>query len=233
MLNLFQGAGRRSLDKMEILKSQKHVFWEALIVAVFIFGVGIILGFWLENLRTNEIFEMYAQSELELLDAKLQSDILELDVDCKELEKRNVEFADQIYFESVYLKKYEDSSRLSDDIILQHKKYDLLRTMLWMNSMKIKQKCKSDYVNIVYFYQYKEPSLDQETKQNSFSKVLEEVKEKRGNEVILIPIAADLDIKSLNVLKARYNISKLPAILIDEKIKIEELKTAEEIERLL
>jgi len=211
--------------------SQKHVFWEALVIAVFVFGVGLLFGLWVENMRTDDIIEMYSQSDLSLLDLKLQTDILDLEISCKNLIKSNIEFADQIYFESVYLRKYEDSNTLSSSIILQHKKYDLLRTMLWINSIKIKEKCDADYVNVVYFYQYDDPSLEQKARQSVFSKVLEEVKNRQGDKIILIPIAADLEIKSLELLKSQYNITKFPSILLDEKIKITEIEDIADVEK--
>ena len=58
---------------MNKMNSQKSTFWQALIITVLIFGVGVFLGVVLENWRTSKISDLYQKSELDLLDIKLQS----------------------------------------------------------------------------------------------------------------------------------------------------------------
>ena len=60
-----------------------------------------------------------------------------------------------------------------------------------------------------------------------------ELKEKYGNEIILIPISGDNDLPSIDLLIKKYNITELPVILIDEEIKITELDSIKEIEKYL
>jgi len=99
--------------------------------------------------------------------------------------------------------------------------------------MRIKEKCNSDYHNVVYFYQYDNPSIEQKSKQRFFSKLLSQIKEKFGNSIMLIPIAADNDISSINLLLDKYGIEELPVLLIDEDIKITDLESMEDIEKYL
>jgi hypothetical protein len=222
------------MNKKAFLHSQKHVFWQAFFLAGIIFGIGILLGFTLESWRINRIENFYIHSETQLLDVKIQQEMFSAKkIDCKSAISQNIKFADDIFNEAKILERYEKASRLSDRIIFQHKKYDLLRTLLWINSMKIKDECNASYHNILYFYQYNDASIDKKAKQRVFSKILGELKEKRGSEVLLIPIAADNNLNSINLLLETYGIDELPLILIDEKIKITELKTVEEIDELI
>ena len=219
-----------------MFQSQKNVFWQALLITILIFSIGVISGVILENWRANRINYLYSISELELLDIKLQNDIYSsYNFDCKEAIKENIKFADKIYEEAKLLGRYEKASRLTDTIIFQHKKYDLLRIMLLLNSIKIKNKCNASYYNLVYFYQFNNPSLDTEAKEDVFSNLLAEIKNKKGDKVLLIPIAADNNITSVNILMNEYNISKneLPVILINEKIKLNNLVNIEDIEKYI
>jgi len=219
-----------------MFNSQKNVFWQALLLTIFIFSIGILLGFSLENWRTSQISSLYQQSELELLDIKIQSEIyLSYDIDCNTAISENINFADRIYNEAKVLQKYEDSNRLTDSITLQHKKYDLLRTQFWLNSIKIKEKCNASYQNIVYLYDYNNPSLEIKAKQQVFSNLLGEIKYDKKDEIMLIPIAGDNNLSSVNLLMEKYNIKQenLPIVLIDEKIKIYDLETKEQIEKFL
>lgn len=217
-----------------ILKSQKHVFWQALILTVFFFSVGVLIGFLIESNRTKDILETYQQLEVDMLDIKIQSELFSLgDLNCQNAVEENVEFADRVYHEAKKLDRYGDSSRFTKGILLQHKKYDLLRTLLWLNSMKIKEKCNSDFNILVYFYDYDEPELEINSRQKVFSGILGELKERHGSDIILIPIAGDLELSSVRMMIEKYDVSVLPTILINEEIKIEDVNNIEDIEEHL
>jgi len=219
-----------------MLNSSKNAFWEALVMAVFVFSFGILLGFLLENSRTSKISDMYEQSNLDLLDVRIQNDIFSLsDVDCGILALENTRFADRIYGEAKLLDKYEISNKVSDSIALQHKKYDLMRALLWVNSIKLREKCNSSVHDVVYLYDYNNPSLEAKAKQNVFSKMLGEVKSDVGGNVVLIPLSGDNGIFSVSLLMNLYGVSEqdLPVILIDEKVKITGVVGKDEILKYL
>ena len=215
--------------------SQKHVFWQALLITILIFGIGVVVGVLLENMRIGKVEAMFESSEINLVDVRLQSEIYASgDFDCESAVKENTKFADKIFEEAKVLSRYEEASRLkTEDLAIWHKKYDLLRTTLFLNSLKIKEKCESSYSNVVYFYNYANPSLDTRAKQNVFSRILGELKKKKGDEILLIPIAGNNNVTAVNLLLDKYDIDEedLPVIVIDEKIKLRELETVKEIEK--
>jgi len=213
------------------MTNQKYVFLQALILTIIVFNIGIFFGYQLESSRVDRINDWYLQSEIELLDQRIQKDSFEfLELNCDAMVEENINFADRIYEDALVIEKYEEANRINNDIILQHKRYDLLRTLFWINSMKIKEKCNSDYHNLVYFYQYNDVSIEKKAKQNVFSNLLFQLKEEKKGEIMLIPIAADnKDIGSINLLLDKYGITELPTILIDEKIKLTDIGSVEEI----
>ncbi len=216
--------------------SQKSVFWQAFISAAFVFGLGILIGYMIENYRTSKMSDIFAQSELDLLDARTQNEIYKLEqIDCNSAINENIKFADRVYEEAKLLDKYKQANKMTETIVREHKKYDMLRTLFWLNSVSIKQRCNATYHNIVYLYQFKNPRLDQKAKQSVMSNILKELKEKEGNSIMLIPIAADNNITSVDLLLSIHKIDKenLPVILIDEKIKIYDIETVEQIEQQL
>jgi len=216
------------------MKNQKYIFLYALILTIIVFNIGIYMGYKLESSRIDKINDMYLEAEMELLDQRIQKDTLDvINLDCDLLVQENIQFADRIFEEALLIKKYEDANKMNDKIKFQHKRFDLLRTLFWINSMRIKEKCNSDYHNLVYIYDYNNPSIKQNARQKFFSKVLGELKEKFGDKIMLIPIAGDNNIPSINLLMKKYEINELPTILIDENIKITELETMEDIEQYL
>ena len=217
-----------------MIKNQKYIFLYALIITFVVFNLGIFMGYMLESSRLDKINTLYSNAELELFDQMAQKESLNvLDIGCNTLVEENIKFGDKIFQEALQIQKYEDANRISGDIIFQHKRFDLLRTLFWMNSIKIKQNCNSDYHNVVYFYKYNNPSIEQESKQKFFSNLLEQVKQKGGDKVMLIPIAGDNDIPSINIIIDKFDITEFPTILVDEKIKLTDIKNASELENIL
>jgi len=217
-----------------MIKKQKYLFLYALILTFIVFNFGIFMGYMLESSRINKINTLYLDAEMELIDQITQKDAMNvLDLDCDTLIQENINFADRIFKEALLIQKYEDANRINEGVKFQHKRFDLLRTLFWINSITIKQKCNSDYHNLVYFYKYNNPTLEQDSKQKFFSNLLSEVKDDMGDKVMLIPIAADNDIPSVNLLVQKYDISELPVILIDENTKITDVRNIDDIEKYL
>jgi hypothetical protein len=217
-----------------MFNSQKHVFWQAFFVTLLIFAVGVFFGILLENSRTGKVDELYQKSEIDLLDIKLQTEIyFSGDFNCGAAIRENFNFAERIFSEASLMERFESASNLKEDLRLRHKKYDILRANLFLNSVKIKEKCNSSYSNVVYIYKYNNQTLDTKARQNVFSKLLKELKDRKGNQILLIPMAGDNDVVSIDLILDKFNVAKeeLPVILIDEKIKITELETIEELEK--
>jgi len=214
--------------------NQKNVFWEALLLAIFIFASGLFLGYLLESSRTSKIISVYQQLEFNLLDIQVQSNLISLqDINCNTSIESIISLADRAYNESKILDRYEGSADLSESIQIQHKKYDLLRAVLWSNSLKIKEKCDNKFHRVVYFYEYNPTEIETQSKQNVFSKYLGELKEREGDNIILIPISGNLEISSIDSLRSMYNIDSLPMILVDESFKVDNFEDLKKIDSYL
>jgi len=196
--------------------SQKSTFLEALFLAILIFGIGILLGIWLESYRVAKIDSLYLNSELRLLDWNIEQASF-VSMSCKDADKEIINFADKIYEEAKLLDKYEGASRLSDSIMLRHQKYDLMRVSLLQSATSIKQRCKSNFKIVTYFYQYLEPSTETKAKQAIFSETLSNLKAEKGDEIVIIPIAGDIDMMSIKSAIKSFNVTELPTILINGK----------------
>lgn len=215
----------------QIIKGNKHTFWQALVIALIIFFIGIILGIFFENYRTSRMERFYISSETEIFDIQLGSDILNMfEFDCDFALKETIGFADRVYEEAKTLEKYDASNKITEDIANVHKRYDLLRTALWRDAIKLQEKCPGKTNVIVYLYEYMEPTINTQAKQITLSKVLLDLKKKYEDKVILIPIAYDSGSKSLELLKQKYELTESPVVFINQKHKITELSSMEELE---
>jgi hypothetical protein len=173
-------------------------------------------------------------SEINLLDAQLRTmAISKLDLDCGTATGSIFNFADKVYEEAKTLEGY-DAVKNFIELKVLHKRYDLLRTMLWFEAADLREKCGEDFHTVVYLYDYESPDLDLKSRQGVFGKVLEDLKEKHGAVILLIPIARNLGLESINLISAKYNITESPAIIIDEEhVIMERLIDLDELETVV
>ena len=217
-------------------KNTKSVFWQALILTIIVFAVGIFLGIAYEGRKIDEINDYYVLSEIFLMDSFALSKLTDVMgtglASCDVLVDANIEFADKIYEEAYILEKYEESGKLSETLKILHRKYDLLRTLLWINLIDIPDECKENVSIVVYLYEYETEDLIKKATNSVWSKILFDLKQEMGNKIILIPVAVDSDLTSLNFLISRYDISEYPVVIIDEHI-ISEINFVDDLKEYL
>ena len=219
----------------KIIGTKYWVFVEALVFTVLIFIIGFSLAMFIEFNRINTISQDYKNYEIETLDLKLQNYYFQImdSSSCKQAIEQNFQFADDIYLKGLKLEQYEEANQLTDDLKIEKKRYVLLKTELWLNSLLLKEKCKDPFDTIVYLYSGDPSNNIAVAQQKVISNVLKDVKDDKGNSVILIPIAGDLELKSVELQMNVYNITSLPAILINEKKVIYGYSNAKDIEKYL
>ncbi|MDA3836335.1 MAG: hypothetical protein PF542_01820 [Nanoarchaeota archaeon] len=210
------------------------VFLQALALTIVVFLIGMYSGVILEENRLTQMNEYFVDSEVLLLDIMAQDNLVDsLNVSCESLQQSNSKLLDEVYNQAIILEDYENSGRMTKNLEALHRKYDALRSYLWINSIKIKQKCGNDFNTIVYFYNYNETDLTKKAEQNVWSKVLYEIKFEKQFDVVLIPIAADTSLDSLSILLKEYNITTYPSILVNEEFTFSELTKKEEVIKVL
>lgn len=216
-----------------MLKSRKNVFWEALVVTIVIFLAGLLFGIYMENSRSDEIDQFYTQSEISLTDTVSFSSILEKDdIDCDVVKQANLDLANKVYEEAVLLEQYEESGRITDGMKLLHRKYDLLRTIMWASNQDSMDRC-NNYDLVVYLYEYDTEEVKAKATQSVWSKILRDLKEERGDDLLLIPIAADQNLTSLDLLMEKHDVSSFPAIVVNNEEVLYELDNVEQIKNLV
>jgi len=210
------------------------LFWKALVLTVVVFLLGVFLGYSLEKNRIKDIQTESQKIDLKWDDARLQS-LYYQNLEprfCNSAIEENLNFADKAYQEGLKIEEYEQATFLTNDLVLEKKKYSLLKVEFWLNSIVLRERCKADYINLVYFFE-NNPNIDIEAKQESQSEILKELKDKYGKKLMLIPLPIDEDISMINIMVTTYNISSVPTILINEKRKLEGLQSLEDLDAVI
>lgn len=212
----------------------KRVFWNALLSTLLIFLIGFSLGFFLEMGRVDQARSISLDSEINLLDEQLRETLYEeLAIDCEVALTSTFSFADRIYDEAAVIADYADAEVFGENIAIVHKRYDLLRTILWTEAITLRNECGADFHTIVYLYDFSSEDLEQTALQSYYSSLLLDLKYAHPGEILLIPIAADMNLSSVDLLMRHYTIESVPSILIDEKTQISESITLEALEDII
>jgi len=208
-----------------MLESKKHVFWEALVITIVIFLAGLFLGMLIEETNSNKISNLYLQSEISLSDATATSRLIEnQNLDCEVIKENNIKVANRIYEEAKLLELYEDSGKITNTMKLLHKKYDLLRALLWTSNKQSLDRCKN-YNLIVYVYEYGTEDTNKKATQNVWSKILLDIRT-QSYDVLLLPIAGNQNLTTVEYLIEEYKIKQLPAVIVNNNQVIYELENA-------
>lgn len=218
-----------------LFQSRKHVFWQALFLTALFFVLGLVLGVYIEQLRADNVNSEFYYSETSLYDSFALGQVLQDQyAPCDILKKDISEFADRVYNEARQLEQYDDATELTSSVKTIHRKYDLLRTLLWINIIQMKESNSNcDLNTVVYLYTYDSQDIDVRAQQTAWGRALGDLKNSEGNNIILIPIASDQNIASLDYLMWKYNITESPSVVINEKDVFSDLSDVESLKTYL
>ncbi len=199
----------------------RYYFLEALLITCALFVIGFLIGLGIEQARNEYLRSSYYETEKDLLELKEQLNIKNLGrFTCEELSEKNFEIGNKIYEQALIFAEYESSAIFTkSQMIREHRKFDLLRTSYWINSIEIKNRCgKKVFSTLVYLYDYPAETNNEIAKQKVIEGLTYQIKSSAESEIILIPIAKNLDIPELDGLISKYNLnSNSVALIVDEK----------------
>jgi len=214
--------------------NSKNSFWQALVVTIFVFVAGLVLGFYIELSNVDKSDSLIRSSEVDFLDQQIKFSILNSGVNfnCENSRKDIFDFADQVYMDAVNFEKEDAQSKLTEEQReILHKRYDLLRVNLWLESLKLRERCNESFHTVLYLFDYSSKDVDIRSEQRVWSLILLDLRYKYMDEILLLPIAANLDLDSVDMIKENYNTSKFPIVIVDESIVLDSLVTLEELEQ--
>lgn len=211
----------------------KNLFLKTAVITVVVFLFGMYFGIVFDNMRVEEVKSRITEIDNLWNDVRLmQSYIEELSNTtdyCDFLLDENLRIGDKIYEEGLKVEEYEKTNRFSSIFILEKKRYALLDLQFWLNTIELKKTCSGNYSTVVYFYS----QYDKTAEQVFQDKVLWELKQKCGPQIVYITFPADIDISTIEMIKTIYNIEKIPSILVNESILLETPATMNDLEEYI
>lgn len=211
-----------------------NVFLRAAVLTTVVFFIGVQIGVWIDFSRVEEIKSMLTETEVQFNDARLQTsyyDFFGFD-SCQHAIDANLEYNDRIYREGLKIESYEAVNKFSPGMLMEREKYALAQFQFWLNSLKIRDTCKADYYVLLHLWKYDtKEQPDIEIPQKVQSAVLLELKEKCGKKLMLSNTPVDINLTSVTLVTKNYNITKMPAIIINKDVVLQGLHNLSEIEK--
>ena len=212
-----------------------NTYYKAGILTVAVFLLGLLFGIWVDNYRLGSVREVIPQIDINWNDARLLNLYFgKLGKDyCDLALEENLIYNEKIYKEGLEIERAEESNRFAPTLEQEKRRYVLLQTQFWFNSQELKEKCNFTYKNVIHLYKQKDLTREMIIENKVQSSVLLDLKEKCGNKIMLIPLAADLDLTVINAIIKQFNITTYPAIIIDENITFQGLTSLEKLENVV
>ena len=132
------------------------------------------------------------------------------------------------YFWSKLPPRLENFEGIEPEYTKLKRDYTLLSIRAWLLSLNVKEKCGEKIFPVLYFYSSDSKKCEKCVEQGV---VLDEIK-KKHNEFSAFLVDFDMDEPIVKAIKSAYNITKLPAFVIDKKI-YEGFKNLDEFEKII
>lgn len=214
------------------------MFWKSAVLTFIVLVLGIQLGIWLDSGRLDEIKKTLTETEIEFSDARLQAFYLDNFMKengqfCDSAFRANLAFNQKIYDQGKQLERYELVNRFGA-YTPERQRYALLQLQFWMNALRIKELCRSDYTTVLYIYRLDTVNATEvELPQKLQSAALLELKEKCGPALMLSPVPLDMGLSSIDLVVRQYAINETPALIINDNIVLKGLTGLDELEKLV
>ena len=217
-----------------MVKYSYDSFWKAFFLSTIIFLVGLNLGVFIENSGLDEIERAVIASEVELYDSNIRSSIIQnYNQSCDTSIENTFLIADKIYGEVQSLESLDKSSSIVAGFNEMHKRYDLLRTQLWLDASRLKDNCDNDFNLIIYLYEYDARDPEIVSLQMLYASITQEIKNNYREDVLLIPIAHNMDLNSLTMLVDSYGTELKTSIIVNNQFIISGETNYDEISQYL
>ncbi len=192
--------------------SLRKVYLIAGIISLILYLAGLFTGYFFQRVVFGEVEKNIEKLKKDLENAQLEYMFLTLKAkgSCQILSSLTNELTSRLYFVLNELIKLEGSQ---DQKVMEVKKdYTMLAIRTWILKSNTKEICEEDVLPVLYFYSIPcEDCLKQ-------GKILDEIKIMYPEKVLTFTIDSGVNLPIVQTLIKSYNITKTPALIIEEQV---------------
>lgn len=209
------GWKKAEVVKIRTISTKKYIM--AAIITIGIFSFGLLLGLVIEGKRVTYIESISKQQNLEYSSLQLQyafMDQLSKEENCEAVLKTFESNIKNLESARKRLEEFNDNSKITkEDFNSLKREYVLAQVRYWLLARRTKNLCKTEISTILYFYSNDAECPD--CGKQAF--VLDYLKKLFKDKLLIFSFdAQQQDEPMIPILKHTYNITKYPALVIEE-----------------
>ena len=195
-----------------------NIFFKSLIGLFIILLITFNLSFWVENTSYSKLRTSLESTYIDFNEQLILNEIIDSEGAsvCNILPESNTNFIDSVYYYGNVIQTTEDTTLFFSDLENEKRNYSVLKLRIYLNAIKIKETCNEDYDIVLHFFKDNE-NREERRNQPIVSAILLDAKKKCGKDLVLVPMAMDLGIPSIDFILEKYGITEDSSILINQE----------------
>lgn len=213
-----------------MVKYTQKLFLISLVLTVIIFVAGLLLGFTLDDYRSNTILSNIQRNELETESYLVHESLIQsLGGDkCEILNARITDMERLVNAVGQQLASFDERKTFGENLDYLKRKYILSEVKFFILISDLKESCNNHYVPILFFY----TKDDRESINQGY--VLTDLSKQYENKIIVLSIDKDYaDEPIVNTLKLKFNVTEPTTLIINGRMKKDGFTGKEELEDIL
>ncbi|MEK6909978.1 MAG: hypothetical protein AABW61_02785 [Candidatus Aenigmatarchaeota archaeon] len=213
----------------------RKVYIQAGILSLFVFSIGVMIGIWIDNTRLGGIRSALSEADINSYDARLLNSYLQRfgKEYCDIALEQNLAYNDKIYEDGRKIEDKINANIFTPEIEQEWRRYTLLQTQFWLNSVELKEKCGFDYHTVVHVFRQKNTTNAEDINNKVQASILLDLKDKCGKKMMLIPITIDTNLIVVEAVAKQFGISDYPAVIVDESFVFQGVTVKDKLNELL
>ncbi|MGC9059286.1 MAG: thioredoxin family protein [Candidatus Aenigmatarchaeota archaeon] len=216
-------------------KISLNIYIKAALLTALVFIAGIAVGWYLDSQRI-----VFLQSKIDELQISMSNLALEesfyksVDMDRKTLCEIYTSKANEISVEAgklgSYLESFKEISKFNvKEIEILKDKYFVSNLQLWLYMRRLREECNYSAVTILYFY----TSVSKCEDCMAQGIVLDRLKKENPEKYMIFALDIDSNLGIVKALTKYFNVTSVPTVIINEKVKMEGFSSKEKIEEVV
>lgn len=209
-------------NKSQDKRGRTHLklFTIALILSIFIFLFGVLLGNYIANQQLSVFKETEEKFLVYLIALEMRDNILAEENIC--LTDINELFEEKVKLGQMLTELERRLGKEDPDVMKKKEIYELLEIKTWQNLENIKQKCDKNFDIILFFYtNKKEDSKGSVYGCDDQGKILDQIvydtRDLNGKETVFVLVFdANSNNLATKALMQKYNVTEVPSMVIND-----------------
>ncbi|MCJ7478588.1 MAG: hypothetical protein MUP63_00225 [Candidatus Nanohaloarchaeota archaeon QJJ-7] len=197
---------------------ERRLSWEFIFIAIIITGAIMagmfFLGLNLSEIKVNELEEDVERFQIEQKSQDLTLQMSEnlLKQDCQAMEAMVQETTKEVGDLQQQVATYEQTNRLGNNGFLLKERYMNALIEYWTMVERVNEECGSEVLSVAYIYH----DSDKCPRCEDQGTLLSSYKQQYGENLLVFPLDASLDMKHINTLIEAYDVERYPALIIND-----------------